>query len=156
MIDDNGNPDRHAQRQAGHHPGLAADREGVPYIDISGGFTIGNDSEGSLPQVGNTYSFTDNFSKVIGQHSLKFGGDFRIQRFDQTLYYNVNGYFSYSGGGQNDLEATDSTARELFSELSAWPCPTITRRDRHRRKTFAPMPSTCSPRTATRSNRTSP
>ena len=34
---------------------------------------------------GNTYSLTDNFSKVIGQHSMKFGGDFRIQRFDQTL-----------------------------------------------------------------------
>ncbi len=117
LIDDNGNPVQQPSKPGGWGitPGLPADRQGVPYIDISGGFTIGNDSEGSLPQVGNTYSLTDNFSKVIGQHSLKFGGDFRIQHFDQTLYYNVNGYFSYSGGGQNDLEATDSTgASTLF------------------------------------------
>jgi hypothetical protein len=115
LIDDNGNPIATPNAKLGITPGLPAGREGVPYIDISGGFTIGNDSEGSLPQVGNTYSLTDNFSKVVGKHSLKFGGDFRIQHFDQTLYYNVNGYFSYSGGGQNDLQATDATgASTLF------------------------------------------
>jgi len=115
LIDDNGNSITTPNAKLGITPGLGPSREGVPYIDISGGFTIGNDSEGSLPQVGNTYSLTDNFSKVIGPHSLKFGGDFRIQHFDQTLYYNVNGYFSYSGGGQNDLQATDVTgAGSLF------------------------------------------
>ncbi|MFT4114874.1 carboxypeptidase regulatory-like domain-containing protein [Silvibacterium sp.] len=86
-------------------PGLTAGHEGVPYISISGGFTIGNDSEGELPQVGNTYSLMDNFSKTIGNHSLKFGVDARNQRFDQTLYYDINGYFSYSGGSENDLGA---------------------------------------------------
>src|SRR6267142_2810597 len=30
-------------------PGLGANREGVPFISISGGFTIGNDFEGELP-----------------------------------------------------------------------------------------------------------
>jgi hypothetical protein len=117
LIDDNGNPVAAPSKPGGWGitPGLPASRQGVPYIDISGGFTIGNDSEGSLPQVGNTYSLTDNFSKVVGPHSLKFGGDFRIQHFDQTLYYNVNGYFSYSGGGANDLVATDATgASSLF------------------------------------------
>ncbi len=115
LIDDNGNPIATPNAKLGITPGLPANREGVPYIDVSGGFTIGNDSEGSLPQVGNTYSFTDNYSKVVGRHSLKFGGDFRIQHFDQTLYYNVNGYYSYSGGGSNDLQATDSTgASSLF------------------------------------------
>jgi len=115
LITDDGTPIPTPNPKLGITPGLPASREGVPYIDISGGFTIGNDSEGSLPQVGNTYSLTDNLSKVIGPHSLKFGGDFRIQHFDQTLYYNVNGYYSYSGGGQNDLQATDSTgAGTLF------------------------------------------
>ncbi len=114
LIDDNGNPIANNSK-LGITPGLPASRQGVPYISISGGFTIGNDSEGSLPQVGNTYSLTDNFSKIVGKHSLKVGGDFRIQHFDQTLYYNVNGYYSYSGGGSNDLEATDSTgAGTLF------------------------------------------
>ena len=115
LIDDNGNTIPTPNAKLGITPGLPASRQGVPYIDISGGFTIGNDSEGSLPQVGNTYSLTDNFSKVVGKHSLKLGGDFRIQHFDQTLYYNVNGYFSYSGGGSNDLQATDATgASSLF------------------------------------------
>jgi hypothetical protein len=88
-------------------PGLTAAREGLPYISISGGFTIGNDSEGELPQTGNTYSFMDNFSKTIGRHSLKFGVDFRNQRFDQTLYYNLNGFYGYSGGSENDLGASN-------------------------------------------------
>ena len=86
-------------------PGLTAGHEGVPYISVSGGFTIGNDSEGELPQIGNTYSLTDNFSKTIGNHSMKFGVDARNQRFDQTLYYNLNGFFGYSGGSENDLGA---------------------------------------------------
>ncbi len=86
-------------------PGLTAAHEGVPYISVSGGFTIGNDSEGELPQTGNTYSLSDNFSKTIGKHSMKFGVDARNQRFDQTLYYNLNGFFSYSGGSENDLGA---------------------------------------------------
>ena len=106
LVDDNGNPIPN-NAKLGITPGLTADHEGVPNIDISGGFTIGNDYEGELPQVGNTYSFTDNFSKVIGKHSAKFGVDFRLQRFDQTLYYNVNGYYSYSGGGSNDLGASN-------------------------------------------------
>jgi Carboxypeptidase regulatory-like domain len=115
LSDDNGNPIATPNAKLGITPGLPASREGVPNIDISGGFTIGNDSEGTLPQVGNTYSLTDNFSKVVGQHSLKFGVDFRIQRFDQTLYFNVNGLYSYSGGGQNDLQATDANgAGTLF------------------------------------------
>ena len=100
--------------QLGITPGLSAEHEGVPNIDISGGFTIGNDYEGELPQVGNTYSLTDNFSKTIGKHSTKFGADFRIQHFDQTLYYNVSGYFTYSGGGPNDLGASNLFANYLL------------------------------------------
>ncbi len=79
----------------------------MPNINVSGGFSIGNDFEGELPQVGNTYSAMDNFSKTLGKHSLKFGADFRVQRFDQTLYYNVNGSFSFSGSGSNTLGGTN-------------------------------------------------
>jgi Carboxypeptidase regulatory-like domain len=95
------------QPKLGITPGLSADHGGVPYISVSGGFTIGNDSEGELPQIGNTYSFTDNFSKTLGKHSLKFGVDVRNQRFDQTLYYNISGFYSYSGGSENDLGASN-------------------------------------------------
>jgi len=40
-------------------PVLGPNREGVPFITISGGFTIGNDFEGELPQKGNTYQISD-------------------------------------------------------------------------------------------------
>ena len=82
--------------------GLPSVRQGVPFISISGGFTIGNNFEGELPQIGNTYQVSDNVTKVIGNHTTKFGADFRNQRFLQTLYFDVNGDFSYFGGGLND------------------------------------------------------
>ena len=91
----------------GIHPGLGSKFEGVPFINISGGFSIGNDSEGQLPQIGNSFSWTDNLSKVVGNHSLKFGADIRRMRFDQTLYYNVNGSYSFNAGGTNDVGAQD-------------------------------------------------
>jgi carboxypeptidase family protein len=86
----------------GIHPGLGASREGVPFINISGGFNIGNNFEGELPQIGNTFQWSDNFSKTIGKHDLKFGGDARYQKFDQTLYFDVSGQYFYFGGGPND------------------------------------------------------
>jgi hypothetical protein len=88
-------------------PALGANREGVPFISISGGFTIGNDFEGELPQIGNTYQLSDNLTKVIGNHTTKFGIDLRNQRFLQTLYFDPNGDFSYFGGGSNDPIALD-------------------------------------------------
>jgi len=86
----------------GIHPGLGATREGVPFVNISGGFNIGNNFEGELPQTGNTYQWSDNFSKTIGHHDLKFGGDIRYQQFDQTLFFDVSGQYFYFGGGPND------------------------------------------------------
>ena len=86
----------------GIHPGLGASREGVPFVSVSGYFNYGNNFEGEIPQSGNTFQVSDNLSWIKGTHTAKFGGDIRYQRFDQTLYYNVNGYYSYYGGGPND------------------------------------------------------
>jgi Carboxypeptidase regulatory-like domain len=91
----------------GIHPNLGANREGVPYVNISGGFAIGNNFEGELPQKGNTYQFSDSFGKVFGNHSIKFGGDFRENQFDQRLYFNINGSYYIYGGGPNDPQASD-------------------------------------------------
>jgi outer membrane receptor protein involved in Fe transport len=88
--------------QYGIHPFLSAAQEGLPFIAISGGFAIGNNSEGQLPQVGNSFQWSDNITKVSGTHTMKFGADFRKQQFNQFYYYNVNGTFDYYGGGPND------------------------------------------------------
>jgi hypothetical protein len=91
----------------GIHPFLGAGREGLPSISVAGGFSLGNDAEGELPQTGNSFQVADNLTKVAGTHSLKFGVDFRRQQFNQFLYYNVNGTFSYYGGGPNDTQSAN-------------------------------------------------
>jgi len=93
--------------QYGIHPFLGAGREGLPFIFVSGGFSLGNDSEGELPQVGNSFQFSDNLTRVTGNHTLKFGVDVRRQQFNQFYYYNVNGTFDYYGGGPNDVGANN-------------------------------------------------
>jgi hypothetical protein len=96
----------------GLHSGLGASKEGVPFIDVGGGFTIGNNFNGQLPQIGNTFQVSDNYSKIIGNHSLKFGADTRYQKFDQLLYFDVNGDMSFlsstSSPVGNDLGFSDA------------------------------------------------
>jgi hypothetical protein len=92
----------------GIHSGLPspASVEGVPAITINGtGLLIGNNPGGQLPQTGNTFQFADNYSKIIGSHSLKFGGDVRYQKFDQFLIFDINGSYTFSSlsGGLNDV-----------------------------------------------------
>jgi hypothetical protein len=89
--------------QLGITPHLGAAREGVPFIQLNGGFWLGNNSEGELPQIGNSSQWSDGLSKVMGSHTFKFGADVRRMRFDQTLYYDVNGFFTFTSGGTNDI-----------------------------------------------------
>ncbi|HYV75694.1 MAG TPA: TonB-dependent receptor [Candidatus Binatia bacterium] len=86
---------------AGISPGLGAKYEGVPFIVVPGSFSIGNNFEGQLPQIGNSYTWADSLSKQLGTHALKFGADIRYMQFNQTLYYNVNGYFQYNSSDPN-------------------------------------------------------
>jgi hypothetical protein len=88
-------------------PGLGTGHEGVPDISVSGGFVIGNNFEGELPQVGNSFQWTDSMTKIKGSHTFKFGGDVRRMRFDQTLFFEVNGYYQYFGTGLNTPAYSD-------------------------------------------------
>ncbi len=89
--------------KAGITPNLPSDRTSLPFITISGGAVLGNNFEGELPQVGNSFQWADNLSWIKGAHTLKFGADVRRSRFDQTLYYNVNGFFTFDSSGGNAL-----------------------------------------------------
>jgi Carboxypeptidase regulatory-like domain len=111
LVDSNGDP-LGSNPDYGIHPNLGAQYEGLPFISVGSGFSVGNNFEGQLPQTGNTYQLADNFSKIIGTHSLKFGGDFRIQQFDQTLYYNVNGYYNFNSTYN---VSTDGTGNPCFT-----------------------------------------
>ncbi len=81
----------------GIHPGLGANFEGLPAVNLFGSFDIGNDPEGQAPQIGNSLQWTDSFSLIRARHSFKFGGDEHYYRFDQTLYFDPNGQFLFYG-----------------------------------------------------------
>ena len=105
----------------GIHTGLGSKVEGVPFIQLNGGFSIGNNAGGQLPQVGNTIQFSDNFSKIVGNHSFKFGGDVRYQKFDQLLYFDINNWIIFnsttSGPTGNDV-GSDSVYPNYFLGLA--------------------------------------
>jgi Carboxypeptidase regulatory-like domain len=113
LIDDSGNA-LGTNPDYGLHSGLGASKEGVPFISVGGGFTIGNNYNGQLPQTGNTYQFSDNYSKIIGRHSLKFGADTRYQMFNQLLYFDVNGDLSF-------LSSTSSPQGDDLGYSDAYP-----------------------------------
>ena len=61
-------------------------------------FTIGTNPF-ALGQVNNTYEASDNFSKVLGNHTLKFGGQFTRFNVKQRPDLVANGTFSFFGSG---------------------------------------------------------
>jgi hypothetical protein len=124
LVDANGNPLGSATdpntplcpgQGCGIHPGLGPKFEGVPFVTLNGTTGLfGNNFEGQLPQTGNTFQFSDNYSKIIGKHSFKFGADTRYQKFDQTVYFNVNGEYILGTGGTNDTGSADPYANFLL------------------------------------------
>ena len=94
--------------QYGITTGLPANRQGVPFIGVGGGFAIGNGWEGELPQVGNSFMWTDSLTWVKGNHTMKFGADVRRSRFDQTLYYNVSGQYTFNSTTENSVLYNDN------------------------------------------------
>jgi hypothetical protein len=94
--------------KAGITTGLPTSHTGVPFVAVSGGFQIGNGWEGELPQVGNSFMWADNLTWVKGNHTAKFGVDVRRSRFDQTLYYNVNGQLTFDSSTSNAVLADNN------------------------------------------------
>jgi len=87
--------------------GLPASLTGVPFVSISGGASFGNNFEGFLPQVGNSFQWSDGLTWVKGNHTLKFGVDIRRARFDQYYYFDVNGEYTFNNTGPNAIVPTD-------------------------------------------------
>ena len=70
--------------------------EGVPQIAFNN-FSIGVPAYFAA-QYNNTYQLIDNFSKVVGTHTLKFGGSFHYDQITEHDYGANNGTFSFNGG----------------------------------------------------------
>ncbi len=75
--------------------------------------------DGTTGQFNNTYQVTDNFSKIIGKHTLKFGGDVRYIQVNERNTYTSNGWFTFSGNETgNDFADFLLGAPDLFNQTS--------------------------------------
>ena len=70
---------------------------GLPFMNITGLFSLGFSREGPQPRNDTNVSGSDNLSKTIGNHNLKFGGT--IEQFLVSNPYNANNNGDYSFGG---------------------------------------------------------
>jgi len=72
---------------------------GLPTINVNGLFSLGFSSDGPQPRLDETYQLTDSISKVIGNHTLKFGFDGKRYNVDNPFFGNNNGTYSFGGAG---------------------------------------------------------
>ncbi len=69
--------------------------EGVENI-VFNAFSIGTNAN-ELKQVNNTFQWTDNFSKVAGCHTMKFGSEFHFDQINTNAIAQFNGNFLFTG-----------------------------------------------------------
>jgi hypothetical protein len=68
----------------------------VPRITVNGFFNIGFSSNGPQPRKDQTYQVTDNFSKIVGKHTLKMGFEGRRFEVGNPFFGSHNGRFIFS------------------------------------------------------------
>jgi hypothetical protein len=79
--------------------------QSIPAIGLNS-FTFGGPSGGNNLRE-NTYQVTDNFSKVVGTHSLKIGGIYSLAQANMQTLINNNGGFSFTGSTETGLDFAD-------------------------------------------------
>jgi hypothetical protein len=115
-----------ANRAPGILPG-APQLEGIPEVDFNN-FVIGVPSRPNQ-LIENVYQVVDNFSKIIGTHTLKFGGQYHYNQDEENLIDNVaNGNFffgtNFNGGASetgNDFVDFLLGAPSSFVQGKAFP-----------------------------------
>ena len=80
--------------------------QGIPEIDFNN-FVIGVPSR-PLRITENIYQVLDNFSKVIGTHTLKFGGQYHFNQLEENLSNVANGNFFFGSSFTGQPSETGS------------------------------------------------
>jgi hypothetical protein len=73
--------------------------QSLPNISLTGYFTIGFSFEGPQPRKDTNLLGTDTFTKIIGNHSLKFGFTYEQFGVDNPYYADNNGVYNFEGSG---------------------------------------------------------
>ncbi|MGB8523035.1 MAG: carboxypeptidase regulatory-like domain-containing protein [Candidatus Acidiferrales bacterium] len=72
---------------------------GVPFVGLNGFFSLGFSLDGPQPRLDDTYQLADNVSINRGNHSYKFGIDFRRQSVFNPFFFFNNGNYTFNGVG---------------------------------------------------------
>jgi hypothetical protein len=78
----------------------------LPVVNVAGLFALGYSDDAPQPRVQNTYQVVDNFSKVIGHHTLKFGFNMDRQEINNPFFAALNGNYAFNGLGAFSTGAT--------------------------------------------------
>jgi len=70
--------------------------EGVPSISLGSGLASIGVASSPTKQFNNTFQWQDNYTKIIGRHSLKFGGQFHYDQLDDRNYFDEDGGFGFN------------------------------------------------------------
>jgi len=69
--------------------------EGVPNMNFNS-FQFGVPAD-TLNQFNNVFQWLDSYTKIVGEHTLKFGIDYHYDQINERNYYGENGSFTFSG-----------------------------------------------------------
>jgi len=86
--------------------------EGVPETDFNN-FTIGVPSK-PIRITQNSFQLLDNFSKVIGTHTLKFGGQYHYNQLEENLSNAANGSFYFGTAVNGGTSETGSDIADFL------------------------------------------
>jgi hypothetical protein len=73
--------------------------ESLPKIGLSGYFTLGFSNNGPQPRTDSNEDYSDNFTKILGNHNMTFGVHAERFAVHNPFFNNLNGNFSFGGGG---------------------------------------------------------
>ncbi len=122
---------------------LVPSLEGVPEIDFNN-FVIGVPSRPN-GLIENIYQIVDNYSKIIGTHTIKFGGQYHYNQLEEDLIDNVsNGNFFFG----SNFNGQPQRNRKSTSWISCWARPVNSSRASHILPTAATIIWACTARIA--------
>jgi hypothetical protein len=87
---------------------------GIPSIVVNGFSSFGDSSEGPYANTNKSMQFVDNFSWMHGKHSLRFGGEFRKDQYNQIGNQFARAEFGFDPEGTS-ISGTSAAARGGFS-----------------------------------------
>jgi hypothetical protein len=79
--------------------------EGVPELDFNN-FQLGVLSR-PIGLTENTYQVLDNYRKVVGKHTLSFGGSYHYTQLQEALLNGENGSFQFNTGTETGIDIAD-------------------------------------------------